>query len=325
MNLEDDLRVTLLDRAAAPLPPADLLAGVDTGVRQARRRRMSAVAAGAVLVVAASLTAPLIGRGSGRPAPLTGESAAPADAVWGGPWQAAPTFALRPGWLPDGSGPAEIFRMGPNRLAQWDRDGLLLSAEVGPVEPAGEVEAERERSAAVDGRPATVSLSDTYDGAETGDRYVGVRWRLADGDWAQVVSLGSLTESEVLRFAESLGDAEGVLTSGPADFTVAESPPGLVPQFEGTGTLCLATPRQAEQHREPHGMCVNVLDEPHTPQPEEEKLVAGGRDWYRFEDASNVNADLGDGRSLSVSWDPEVVTLSTPDIVRFIAGIAVRR
>jgi hypothetical protein len=329
MTLEDDLRVTLHDRATAAMPPADdLLTEVTRGVRRdVRRRRLVAGGAG-VAVVAAALAVPLLRHDGDRPGPQPLPEASPslADDWDHGSWTPAPFFSMRPTWVPADLGTRpEVLQLGSNEVLQYENDGDVLSAEAGFLEPAWEVETTGEHTADVGGQTATVRTAVGYDGAGPGDRFVAVRWKLPPLDmWVQVTSFGRHTEAEVLRFARGLDSGMGsVAGTSPAPFTFGARPPRMTTQHQSPTQVCLVD-REQRQQRQPEGLCVVVTQEPFTPGPDGERLTVADRNAELHLDGGSLTVDLGAGRLLTVTWDSETLPLSRADILRFADGITYR-
>lgn len=334
MSLEEDLRTVLNDRAEEPTPRPDLLELVGAGVRRDRRRRTVSAIGAAALALAAVVAVPVVlGRGSHRsplpPVASTGPSTPPAVA-WDVPRWEQPTFPLAPGWLPNKAGRPEIMQMGTNVLMQYDWPGSVLSAEVGPVPGDWATEEEEEHAGAVGGRPATIhTASDTDPGSPGIHRYVGVRWRLADGQWAVAVSFGTLTEKQLLRFAAELHP--GRVRGEAAPFTFAEVPPGLTLQHQSPQNACLAMPGQQVPDTDdpdmfktqPRGLCVTVTEEPFDTEGADEILKVGGHRAAYYADRG-IEVDLGGGRVLDISSETPL-SLSRDDVIRFAAGVRVNR
>ncbi|MEV6305592.1 hypothetical protein AB0M02_39680 [Actinoplanes sp. NPDC051861] len=314
MSLEDDLRVVLSDRAAEPAPQPDLLESVRTGVRRDGRRRalLAGAAAALALVVAAAAPAVLSGR-ERRAAP------APAAGLVPPPWS-VPGFPMRPSWAPGDLGSPEVVVLGPNTVLKYERDVEVLQAETGPIAPDWEVETTEEHAVDVGGRPATVRTADDYDGARPGDRFVGVRWRAAGGDWAQVVSLGTRTEDDVLRFARGLGPGT---VAGRASVVAGLVPPGMVLQHHSEGSLCMAPPADVAANRQPYGLCIGVGGEPFEFPPSAEKVTVGGRPATYLAEGARLEVDLGGGRILDMSWDPEALPLTRQEAIRILEGVTI--
>jgi hypothetical protein len=325
MNLEDDLRVALRERAAAnpPDPQPDLLAGVYSGVRRANRRRLAVIGAAAVLAVVVAVPVWLAGERSALPTPPAVPSMpvvpSPSAVAWEPPRFEMPTFPLAPGWEPAGIGAGRVGRLGTNVMLTYEGSGVL-GVEVGPVPGSWENEGDEDHRSTVNGRAATVRTATWFDGAKPGERYVGVRWRLADGQWVQLISFGPRTEEQVLRFARGL--RPGVLPAAPAPFTFAEMPPGLTLQYVDGQNICFA-PRPPADNNNPEGLCVNVgIESPEEPpEPSDVLLTVGGRP-ARF-NAADLRITLGNHRFLYVRADQEIVPLTSDELVRFAGGIRI--
>lgn len=325
MSFEDDLRVTLRDRATAATPPADLLTGITTGVRRDRRRRRLVAAGAAVVATVTALAVPLTA--SGREPNLPGLLPAapvpgPSVQTWTGPWRPTTSFPLRPGWVPGDAGPAQVFQVGPNRRLHYEKDRVWLSTEVGPAVPDWRMPPADEHVAVVGGQPATVRTAENPGGAGAGGRYVAVRWWAPrSGLWTLVSSVGPRTEQEVLRFARELGSVPGDVPAGPGPFTFARVPPLLTTQYQTPEAVCLVPRQQRQQKREPEGLCVSVLKASFEQRPDSERLTVGGRaaDLHRVD--GSLTVDLGDGRVLTVAPDPARVPLSRTELLRFAEGV----
>ncbi|MEU4564148.1 hypothetical protein AB0F72_37695 [Actinoplanes sp. NPDC023936] len=332
MSLEDDLRVTLRDRAAEPVPQPDLWHTVSAGVRRDRRRRAALAGGAAAVALAAVASVPVIlanraDRVMPTP-PATAPTGSPA-VDWAWPSWPEPAFPRKPGWVPPGVGQPSVTVMGANVLLHYERASSILEAEIGPLEPEWETEGEEEHGADVGGREATVRTASFYDGARAGEQFVGVRWRTADGDWAQVRSWGERDEQEVLKFARHL--SAGSVPAGPAPVTLAVVPPGLNLQHQsalpdqGGVSLCVATPETVASERQPSGLCADVLEEPFDPMEEAgpELLTIGGRPAAFYPETGRLEVDRGGGRVLAISWDPERLPLSRAEAIRFAEGVTV--
>lgn len=316
MTLEDDLRLALRDRAAEPPgPQPDLVGAVAHGVRRSNRRRAVLGAAAAVLAVAVAVPVWLADDRQAQPV----QPAVPTPTPLRVPQ--ALSFPLTPGWLPAGVGTGEIGLMGTNRLLQYEGSGVL-SVEVGPVPGSWENEGDEDHRADVGGRPATVRTATGYDGAGSGERYVGVRWRLADGQWAQVLSFGSRSEAQVLRFAREL--RARAMRPAPLPFTFAEIPPGLTLRHS-VGTFACLGSRPPADNRAAEGLCIDLTAESpdDQPAPEDERLIVGGRPATFNADANEIRIELGAGRILSIRADPELTPLTRAELIRFAEGVGV--
>lgn len=313
MTLEDDLRLTLRDRATEPPgPQPDLVGAVVHGVRRSNRRRALLGAATAVLAVVVAVPVWLADDRQAQPV----QPAVPTPTPRRVPQELS--FPLTPGWVPAGVGTAEIGLMGTNRLLQYDG----LSVEVGPVPGSWEIEGEEDHPANVGGRSATVRTAAGYDGAKPGERYVGIRWKLPDGQWAQVLSFGPRNETQVLRFARELRPQAMSLVLLP--FTFAEMPPGLALRHSVGPFACLG-PLPPVDNRAVDGLCVDLIAESpdDQPAPEDEHLIVGGRPATFNADANEIRIELGAGRILSVRADPELTPLTRAELIRFAEGVGV--
>ncbi|SNY71032.1 hypothetical protein [Paractinoplanes atraurantiacus] len=316
MSLEEDLRTVLHERAAQRVPRPDLLTAVDAGIRRDRRRRQALAAGGvAAAVVAAAVAVPATRHKEADPAPPTTKW------EWSRPTQRIAVFPLNPSWAPPGLGEPAVTQMGPNRRIDYTRGAQTLSAEIGPLEPGWEVEAEREHTATVNGRTATVHTSTTYDGAGPGDRFVGVRWQLPDKRWVQVISLGPPTEADVLRFASGLKN--GSVDGTPAGFHLGAYPPQLTLQHQSAETTCLAPEAEAAHERQPTGLCVSLLDDAEPPSDPAGQLSINGNAADYYAGAALLHIHLPSGKVLEITWDPEMIKLGFQDVVHFATGIEV--
>ncbi|MET8151223.1 hypothetical protein ACIBSW_21075 [Actinoplanes sp. NPDC049668] len=332
MSLEDDLRTVLRDRAAEPASRPDLLGLVNAGVARDRRRRAVIAGGSAALALAAVVAVPVaLAGGSERPPRPPAASPSASPVAWDVPGWEQPAFPLAPSWLPDGAGRPEVILMGTNTVLQYEWPGSVLSAEVGPVPGTWESEGEEDHPGSVGGRRATVrTAGDSDAGTPGGQPYVGVRWRLADGQWAQVVSFGPRTEAQVLRFAAGL--RPGRVAGEAAPYTFAEVPPGLTLQHQSPGNVCLA-PRDEPVpgtddpeffKRSPHGLCLVTTEGPFDPAEADETLAIGGRRAAYFAGAGLLRIELPAGRVLELDWDAERIPLTRDDIVRFAEGVRVK-
>ncbi|XVV16732.1 hypothetical protein ACQP2X_20860 [Actinoplanes sp. CA-131856] len=316
MSLEDDLRTILHERAARQVPRPGLLTTVDAGIRRDRRRRQALAAGGvAAAVVAAAVALPALRHEEAEPSP-------PAQKwEWSRPaWRVA-VFPLAPSWVPPGLGEPTVTRMGPNRLIDYTRESQTLSAEIGPLQPGWEVEAEQEHQSTVNGRAATVHTSTTYDGAGPGDRFVGVRWQLPDKRWVQVISLGPPTEADVLRFASGL--SAGSVDGAPGEFQLGAYPPRLTLQHQSAGTTCLAPEAVAASERQPTGLCVSLTEDAEPESDPAEKIVINGNTAELYAEAALMRIHLPDGKALEITWDPDAIPLTHDDAIHFATGIEV--
>ncbi|MFF5083554.1 hypothetical protein ACFY36_41450 [Actinoplanes sp. NPDC000266] len=316
MSLEDDLRTILHERAARQVPRPGLLATVDAGVRRDRRRRQALAAGGvAAAVVAAAVAIPALRHEEAEPSP-------PAHKwEWSWPaWRVA-VFPMAPSWVPPGLGEPTVTGMGPNRRIDYTRGEQTLSAEIGPLQPGWEVEAEQEHTTTVNGRAATVHTSTTYDGARPGDRFVGVRWQLPDKRWVQVISLGPPTEADVLRFAAGL--TTGSVDGAPAGFHLGAYPPQLRLQHQSTDMTCLAPEAEAAHERQPTGLCVSLTDDAEPGSEPAETLSVNGNTAELYADAALMRIHLPNDNALEITWDPEAIELSHEDVLHFATGIEV--
>jgi hypothetical protein len=333
VSLEDDLRTVLRDRAAEPATQRNLLDMVHTGVRRDRRRRTALVGGAAALTLVAVVAGPtlLADRSSRPPQPPTASvvPTTPAVAQWDQPDWKQPTFPLVPGWLPKGAGRPEVLQLGANVLLEYEWPGSVLDVEVGPVAGSWGAEEEEEHPGTVNGRSATVRTSSDTDPGTPGDhRYVGVRWRLADGRWVQVASFGPRSEAQVLRFAREL--RPGSVAAAAAPFTFAEVPPGLTLQHQNREAMCLVPRGQpletddesAESRLQPRGLCLHLSKEPFTSEDAQETLSVAGRRAAYSPDGLRFVLDLGAGWILDVSWNDET-PLTRADVIRLVSGIRV--
>ncbi|GAB2605054.1 hypothetical protein Aab01nite_78890 [Paractinoplanes abujensis] len=321
MTLEDDLRTTLQDRAARPAsrPDPDLWENVAAGVwRRRRRQRAGAIGAAALALTAVVVVPPLLTKSSAAPIPAT---SVPPTTDWVAPAWPPVVFPMRPSWVPPDPGTRSVMLIGPNHHLSYEREGSILSAEVGPVTGSWEVEAESTHRSTVNGRAAEVHVSSTYDGAGPGDEFVGVRWRLSDGQWAQVLSMGPRKEPEVLRFARGL--TAGSVAAAPPSFKFAAVPPGFTLQHESDNYMCVAPAATVSRDGSPgDGVCVQVLSERETPaEPPIVTTVNGRRAEFS---TSTLTIELGKHRWLELAWEHGTTRLSSDDIVRLASGITVR-
>jgi hypothetical protein len=332
MNLEEDLRATLHERATAPMPPAgDLMTNINIGVRRdVRRRRLAAVGAAVVAVVAA-LAVPVIVRGDGnasRPAPAASVPPAPAPSEkWPGWLTPSASFSTMVNWVPPNAGPNQIFQLGPNEMLKFSAGDQILTAEVGPLEPEWSEDAAEEHAADVGGQRATVRTTTDFVGAKPGYRFIGVRWRMSgSGLWAQVQSWGTRTESEILRFARGLSRAPGDhKQSSQAPFEFVGVPPVLSGiQYFGGAKVCLAPADQLHRTRGPEGLCVNLHTEPFQPKDATATLTVRGDRAELHMDTGSLTLEQTENRHLSITWDPEKPPISQADLLRFAAGINLR-
>ncbi|MEU4693598.1 hypothetical protein [Actinoplanes sp. NPDC023714] len=322
MSLEEDLRETLRTRASSfhgEGPQLDMWHNVSAGVRRDRRRRAVLAGGTAAVALAAVVAVPVIlANRDGRALPPPADEVGPS---WPVPSWPAPAFPFEPGWVPSGAGSPVVTVMGANVLLTYEHDSSVLAAETGPVEPEWEAEGEEDHAGEVGGRPATVRTASTFDGAEPGEEFVGVRWRSAGGAWMQVLSWGDRSEQDVLRFARGL--EPGSVPAGPADVTFALVPPGFGLQHQSDTALCAAAPEVVTSGRQPAGLCAFVVDEPYAPLVEAgpEAVTVGGRAASYYSDPGKLDVDLGGGRTLEVSWD---FPLTRDEAIRFAEGVTVR-
>ena len=328
MTLEEDLRLTLRDQADKPVLRPDLLDRVRLGARHDRRRRTATLGAAVLLTAVVTVPVVLVQRHQPpvqNPTPPVPGSTAPSDpgppsgVVWEKARLDLPTFPLTPGWLPGGLGSRRVDRLGPNVLLNYDDGrGDVLSLEIGPVAGDWEVEGGGDHRSTVGAASATVRTTVSFDGARAGDRYVGVRWKLADGQWAQLLSFGPRTEPQVLRFARSLREQE--LPASPAPFRLAEVPHGLTLAFLSADYLCLAPPPVTRETMQ-QGLCVGVESAP-SEAPSGVSLTIAGRPAI-FTGASELQIALGHQRVLTVQSDQATVRLTADELVRFATGVQV--
>ncbi|GAA4607029.1 hypothetical protein BJY16_006118 [Actinoplanes octamycinicus] len=316
MTLEDDLRTTLLDRAATPAPAPDLWASVTAGVQRDRRRRRTVVAVAAAAVVAAGAAVPALLHDRQRAAPST-----PAASV--APTPAAPPviFPLRPTWTPSwlDTGSFTVTRMGPNVRMDFTRD-IMLSTEIGPLRGDWEVEATDVDQVDIHGQTAELRSAGTYDGAGPGDRFTGVRWRLPDGRWITVLSMGRMTRDELLQYARGLAGGRRPALLG-APFTLPFVPSGLVVQFEAEDALCFASPRVAATERQPSGLCLTVDTDRWDHADAGETWDIGGRQVAYYPEAASLSVQWGGDTAIDVTWDPEEIPLTHEQVVQLAAGL----
>ncbi|MBL7261061.1 hypothetical protein [Paractinoplanes lichenicola] len=321
MTLEEDLRTTLQDRAARPSahPDPDLWENVAAGVwRRRRRQRAAAIGSAALALIAVAVVPPLLTRSSAAPIPAV---SVPPTADWEAPDWPPVVFPMRPSWVPPGAGTRSVSLLGPNTHLSYEREGSVLSAEVGPLVGSWEVEAEGTHTSTVNGRPAEVHVSSTYDGAGPGDEFVGVRWRLPDGRWVQVLSMGPRSEPDVLRFARGL--TGGSIPGARPSFDFVAVPPGFTLQHESEGYTCVAPAATVPRDRNPSGgVCVQLLSELEPPVEPGMATTVNGRP-AEFH-STTLTIELGRSRWLELAWDQDVTPLSSDEIVRLAAGITVR-
>ncbi|BBH67627.1 hypothetical protein ACTI_43120 [Actinoplanes sp. OR16] len=327
MSLEEDLRATLRAEASSfhgEGPRIDMWHNVSAGVRRDRRRRAVLAGGAAAVALGAVVAVPVIlANRDGRALP--GPPATPGPGSdWVRPSWAAPAFPFEPGWTPPGVGSPVVTVMGANVLLSYEHDSSVLAAETGPIEPSWEAEGEEDHDGEVGGRPATIRTASTFDGAEPGEEFVGVRWRAAGGDWMQVLSWGHRDEDDVLRFAREL--EPGSVPAGPADVAFALVPPEHSLQHQSDGSLCVAVPEVVTSERQPTGICAFVTDEAYSAVTEAgpEEVTVGGRAASYYTDAGKIDVDLGGGRTLEITWDTEAMPLTRDEAIRFAEGVTVR-
>ncbi|AGZ43083.1 hypothetical protein [Actinoplanes friuliensis] len=315
--LEDDLRSTLRDRAAQPAVQPDLLDQVRGGIRRSNRRR--AAVAGAAAVIVAAIAVPFAFTEEKSPPPV-----APAIG-WPAPQLQLPAFPFTPSWVPPGPDTADVGQLGPNLVLSYEEQQIQL--EVGPVPGSWEMEGEEDHQVALNGTQATVRTG-SYVDSRPGDRYVGIRWRLADGRWVQLNSFGPAKENDMLRFARGL--REQPVPASPPPVTVAAAPPGLVVQQLTRENICLAPPAALSERDSGRGICVSVevTSAEDKPQPEDEKITLNGRPaWISEGDdgPSELTSTLTGKRTLTIYLDREDVPLTREELIRFAEGVAVKR
>jgi hypothetical protein len=237
-------------------------------------------------------------------------------------------FPLTPGWTPSGLGAGRVGRVGPNVLLMYpDSADRALELTVGPQPADWWVEGE-DRAVTVHGRPAQLRTvaADVYQGNRPGDRYVGLRWQLTDGRWAQLGSGSRNTEAEVLRFAAGLRPV--AMPPTPLPFAIATAPPGLVLQTLTTDYLCLAAPATLIDGESGRGICLGLgtVSGQEESSPEDEQLTVGGRPATL--EASDpgpgtLNVRLDEKRLLSVAVEQADVPLTRDQLIRFAEGVTV--
>ncbi|MCY1143050.1 hypothetical protein OWR29_34075 [Actinoplanes sp. Pm04-4] len=325
MTIEDDLRVTLQQHAARPAssPDPDLWESVAAGVwRRRRRQRAATVGAAAVALAAVAALPPLLSQRDQR----TPEPPAVTPTVeWVHPSWSKPDFPLRPSWVPADAGERTVSRLGPNSHLSYERGTSVLSAEVGPLQADWEVEATDVHETTVNGRPASVHASGSFDGAAAGERYVGVRWQLADKRWVQVLSFGKRTEADVLRFARGL--TSGSVNAGLPPFVFDVIPPSYTLQHQSADLMCLAPTADVAKERQPTGICIHLGgpgEDDDAGAPGERTTVNGNPAIY-FSGTGVLNVELPGDRTLRVEWQPDEPTSPTSDeILRLATSIHVQ-
>ncbi|AEV85110.1 hypothetical protein ACWT_4086 [Actinoplanes sp. SE50] len=320
MNLEDDLRTTLLDRAERPAPHPDLLSAVTAGIHRNRRRRR-ALAAVAVVAVAAAAGTPLVLRHhpAPRPGPAATASVTPARPVY-----EAPTFPLRPGYLPagiDASYGSVVTQLGPNlRLENSSGDADVLSIEEGPIRPDPETETPDSTTTVIQDRPASLHVTGHYDGARHGDTYVFVQWQRTDGTWVTVQSWGPRDSGTVRSIAQHLtGGAR--IPAVPTPFSLPFAPPGLILQYLGADQMCLATPDKAARERNPTGLCVTMQQGAFDPDGATDTWKVNGRRVAYLPDAASLIIEWGGDTQIEVGWDPQDIPLTHDQVVELSEGL----
>ncbi|MEU8615328.1 hypothetical protein AB0C29_45835, partial [Actinoplanes sp. NPDC048791] len=251
-----------------------------------------------------------------------------AAAGWQRPRFDLPVFPLTPGWTPPGAGTARVGRVGPNVLLIYgDSADRAMELSVGPQQGEWWVEGD-DRATTVNGRPALIRTldADVYQGNRPGDRYVGVRWQLADGRWAQLGSGSRNTEAEVLRFADGLRPV--AMPPTPLPFAIATAPPGLVLQTLTTDYLCLAPPATLTDGESGRGICLGLgtVSAQDKPSAEDERLTIGGRPATleaSDQGPGTLNVRLDKKRLLSIAVEQADVPLTRDQLIRFAEGITV--
>ena len=325
MSLEHELRQTLRDRAQTPAPHPDLLEAVSAGARRHSRRRATLLASAAAVVVAATALPALIVNGyPSAPQPATASHPTPglssAAATWRTDWWVPPVFPMQPSWLPSGVKNPTVQKLGPNVALNYEQAGPLR-VEIGPLAPGWEVEGEEDHDTTIGDRRAVVRTATTYDSARKGDRYVGVRWKMADGRLAQVLSFGRLTEQEVLRFARGL--RVGAVRADRLPIAVAAVPPGLTMQYLGDHFVCFAPPPLTATARYVRGLCAGEEKGTFESEPGDEHLTVAGRPAVINSTGTSIKVPLSGSRSLVISVEPDDVPLSRDDLIRFAEGVRV--
>lgn len=229
MNLDDELRDTMVDHAGDAPHGTSLLDDVRTRVRRAdRRRRALTVAAVLVAVVAVAVGMPYaLRRGSLPPS----DGPTPTGNLVK-PEYEPPTFPLTPSWVPDGLGTPRVGRVLENAVLEYGIGDPVLLVSVGPDEPPDlmpEVPSRDTPIGSATGKLRTLA----GDGRST----AVLVWRLPDGRWANVNGV-SLSESDVERFARGLSATP--LPPSPATITMDLAPPGYVLTTSLTDQLCFA-------------------------------------------------------------------------------------
>lgn len=248
MNLDDEVRGTLLAHADHAPDGAGMLEAVGHRARRLELRRRVGTAAAAVvatvtvLIGTPYLLAPLRpghNQGAGSPsASTTGPSTTPTPGAtsssvpsWPSTVQLVPaalplvTFPLTPQWVPPGIGEATVGRNDYDVRLVYLWPSSYLITNVGPELVPPEWQPTTTQSTTVGSRPATLTTGTTSDGKPA----VRITWQLPDRRWVDLQSSGTLTKADVKRFADNLRSQP---LTRPLPFTLALVPAGYQVIFQ---------------------------------------------------------------------------------------------
>jgi hypothetical protein len=261
MNLDDELRATLLARAEdAPNGVGTLDAVRGRARRIETRRRAGVVGAAAVVGVAAVIGAPYLlvpfrhapGLSVGTPAATGSPSAAPSPSASSRPSTVAlvapaftpVTFPLTPGWTPPGVDQPTVGRtQGLVRLVYLGPSTSLI-AQVTAQSPQTDWTPSGSQQTRVGTRPATLATGTDHDGQPA----VRITWQLSDGKWVDLESSGQISAAQLKQYADNLRMQP--LPPAPLPFTLALAPQGFQPSYQELSPtefhFCLAPPDQVD-------------------------------------------------------------------------------
>jgi hypothetical protein len=329
MNLDDELRGTLLTHADDAPSGTNTLDAVRGRVRRLDMRRrlgIAGVAAAAVIAVAAGVPYALgaFRQADGLPVgggPVTAATTSPpprpSTVALGPPTFTPVTFPLNPSWTPPGLGQPTEGRIegGLVRLVYLQGQNTYLIAIVSDELSGTDWTPATTDQTTVGGRPATLTTGTDYDNRPV----ARITWQLANQKWVDVTANAPITAAQVQQYANGLQAAPKPPT--PLPFTLALAPEGYQVAYQEISPtefhLCLAPPDDSDMEQQ---VCTSRNEAPE---------AHGGEQVQVGDDPGEIHRS--DGLVKLVVFRPgfefvvvvnENGPLNDEDLIRFAAGVA---
>lgn len=342
MNLDEELRGTLLARAEEAPEGAGMLDSIRTRARRRDlRTRMALAGGGVALAVALVVGTPFLlspFRSGDTPA---GPTASGTTDRGPGPTLSQPppvsprqstvaltgtfqpmAFPLSPEWTPPGVGTPTVGRNEEELRLIYSEQPATLMATIGAQLTPPDWQPVTTEATTVGGRGATMTTGRNSEGKPA----VRITWRLADQRWVDLQSGGALSSTQVKRYADNLRSQPFTV---PPPFTLAVVPQGFQVIFQEIHPeltpdefyFCLAPPTAANDNEA--WLCMNRRADSSQSTGGEPVQVGSHPGEITREDGRIILAVHPPGFDFAVTESGNG-PLSEEDLIRFAAGVAKR-